>query len=58
MKIAVISDLHFAIKKSDKTFLQSQLRFFEEQLVPELKSRNIKNLFVLGDVFDTRQSSN
>ena len=58
MKIAVISDLHFAIKKSDKTFLQSQLRFFEEQLVPELKSRNIKNLFVLGDVFDTRQSVN
>ena len=58
MKIAVIGDAHFGIKKSDKTFLQSQLRFFEDQLVPELKSRNIKNLFVLGDVFDTRQSVN
>ena len=58
MKIALISDAHFGIKKSDKTFLTSQLRFFEEQLVPELKKRKITNLFILGDVFDTRQSIN
>lgn len=58
MKVALISDLHFGVKKSDKTFIASQLKFFNDQLVPELKSKNIKNLFILGDVFDTRQAVN
>lgn len=58
MKIAIISDLHFGIKKSDNVFQRSQLKFFEEQLVEELKLRDIDTLFVLGDVFDTRQSVN
>lgn len=58
MKIAIIADLHIGIKKSDIIWQQSQLKFFKEQLVPELKSKNINDLFILGDVFDTRNTLN
>jgi len=58
MKIAMISDLHFGVKQSDQAFQKSQLRFFEHQLVEELKMRGIKSIFVLGDIFDTRQAVN
>lgn len=58
MKVALIADCHFGIKKSDVVFMESQLRFFKEQFVPELKAANIKDIFILGDVFDTRQTIN
>lgn len=58
MKVALISDLHFGVKQSDTTFQKSQLKFFEKQLVEELKMRGIDTIFVLGDVFDTRQTVN
>lgn len=58
MKIAIVSDLHFGVKKSDPVFQKSQLKFFENQLVEELKLRDIDTVFVLGDIFDTRQSVN
>lgn len=58
MKIALISDLHIGIKKQCPVFMESQLRFFREQFVPELTERGIKNVWVLGDVFDTRQQIN
>ena len=58
MKIALISDLHIGIKKQCPVFMESQLRFFREQFVPELTKRGIKNVWVLGDVFDTRQQIN
>lgn len=58
MKVALIADCHFGIKKSDIPFMESQLRFYKEQFVPELKHANIKDIFILGDVFDTRQTIN
>lgn len=58
MKVALIADCHFGIKKSDIPFMESQLRFYKEQFVPELKRANIKDIFILGDVFDTRQTIN
>lgn len=58
MKIALISDLHMGIKKQCPIFMESQLRFFIKQFVPELKQANIKDIWVLGDVFDTRMSLN
>lgn len=58
MKVALIADCHFGIKKSDIPFMKSQLRFYKEQFVPELKKLNIKDIFILGDVFDTRQTIN
>lgn len=58
MKIALIADLHFGIKKGDVTFMESQKKFFTEQLVPELNEQGINTLWILGDVFDTRQQIN
>lgn len=58
MKIALISDLHMGIKKQCPVFMESQLKFFIKQFVPELKQANIKDIWVLGDVFDTRMSLN
>ena len=58
MKIAIIADLHFGVKKSDQTFQDSQLRFFKCQFVPELKEKGIDTIVVCGDVFDTRQTVN
>ena len=46
------------IKKQCPIFMESQLRFFIKQFVPELKQANIKDIWVLGDVFDTRMSLN
>lgn len=54
----MIADLHFGIKKADPTFMESQLRFFKEQFVPELNAAGIKDIWILGDVFDTRQAIN
>lgn len=54
----MIADLHFGIKKADPTFMESQLRFFNEQFVPELNASGIKDIWILGDVFDTRQAIN
>ena len=58
MKIAIIADLHFGVKKSDLVFQESQLRFFKCQFVPELKEKGIDTIVVCGDVFDTRQTVN
>ena len=54
----MIADIHMGIKKGDPVFMESQLRFFKEQFVPELTEQDIKTIWVLGDVFDTRQQIN
>ena len=58
MKVAIISDLHFGVKKSDEIFQKSQMKFYLEQLIPDLKSKKINTLLVLGDIFETRQTLN
>lgn len=58
MKIAIIADLHFGVKRSDLVFQESQLRFFKCQFVPELKEQGVDTIVVCGDVFDTRQTVN
>ena len=54
MRVALLADLHIGIKKGDQTFFDSQYRFFKEQLVPELNKAWVKDIWILGDVFDTR----
>lgn len=58
MKVAIIADLHFGVKRSDLTFQESQLRFFKCQFVPELKEQGVDTIVVCGDIFDTRQTVN
>jgi DNA repair exonuclease SbcCD nuclease subunit len=57
-EICLITDLHFGCRNNSEIFLESQLKFFTEQLVPELKERNIKKIYVLGDFFDNRSQIN
>ena len=58
MKVALLADLHFGVKKSDKTFMDSQLRFYKTQLVQELKEKNIDTIIICGDIYDTRPAIN
>ncbi len=58
MKIALISDLHFGCKKSDKVFLDNQLNYFKNEFIPKLKELNISNIAILGDLFDNRVNIN
>ncbi len=58
MKIALISDTHFGVRKNSEIFLESHLRFFKEQFIPYLENNDIKNVFFLGDICDNRSSMN
>lgn len=56
-RVALVSDLHFGVKDSDRKFQDSQFKFME-QLVENCKDRGIEKIFVLGDLFDTRHAVN
>lgn len=56
MKIALLADLHIGVKRDCDIFFESQLRFFKEQLVPELNRSQITDIWILGDVFDQRKA--
>lgn len=58
MKIALISDTHFGIKKSSRPFLKSQIRFFKEEFIPYLNQNFIDTICILGDLFDNRNNIN
>lgn len=53
-KVAIISDTHLGVRKGNEIFLASQMRFFREQLIPELKQKGITTILHLGDFFDNR----
>lgn len=57
-KIVIITDLHLGIHKNNLKFLKSQMDYFENEFIPYLKNNNIKKVFILGDIFDNRQSLN
>lgn len=58
MKVCLISDIHFGVKKNSDRFVQSQLKFLEEIFIPYLKNNGIDTIFFLGDLFDNRNSIN
>lgn len=57
-EIALISDLHFGVYRSHREFLKSQIDFFEKQFLPYLRENDIKDIYILGDIFDNRQTIN
>jgi len=57
-KVCLISDIHFGVNKNSEMFLNSSIDFFENQLVPYLKNEHITDIFILGDVYDNRNSIN
>lgn len=58
MKIALLSDTHFGVHKNSEIFLKSQFSFIVDQFIPYLRSNNIKDIAILGDIFDNRSSVN
>lgn len=52
--ICIIGDCHFGFGNND--FLESQLKFFREQVIPYLKKMGIKIIIQTGDWFDNRNS--
>lgn len=57
----VIGDVHFGIKSNSIPWLESQLKFFREQLFPIIENAelyNISDIVFLGDLFDIRYSTN
>lgn len=57
-RIHLISDLHFGIRANSLEWLNNQMDYFDNFYIPYLKD-NIKKddiLFILGDIFDSRQS--
>ena len=57
MKIAIIGDLHIAVKSSNEVMMRHQARFFEFFL-GELKKRDVKTIIQLGDIWDNRRQVN
>lgn len=56
MKIGIVTDCHFSIRKASEVFLESQLKFFKNQFIPDLKARGISTIIIPGDFFDNRLS--
>lgn len=58
MNYILITDTHFGVKQNSMTWLKSQMRFFNEQLIPYIKQYNKDEVRIihLGDVFDSRST--
>lgn len=58
----LLSDTHFGVRNNSVNWLNSQLRFFEKQLIPAIKQYKKEgkrvHLYHLGDMFDSRSSIN
>ena len=58
MKIALITDTHFGGRNDSGSFDSFFKKFYDEVFFPELKKRDVKNIFHLGDCFDRRKYIN
>ena len=56
MTTILFTDTHFGIKQNSLTWLNSQLDFIKNQLIPTCKKYNDVRLIHLGDVFDSRST--
>lgn len=57
-RVAVLTDIHFGAKRGSELLLSQQLSFFNNQVIPHLKSENIDTICILGDLMDNRQNIN
>lgn len=56
-KIAILGDLHIAIKNASPVFFKHQKKFFDF-FFDYLETKNIDTVFQLGDLFDNRKACN
>lgn len=57
-EVALITDGHFGVHRFSEMFFESQMKFYREQFIPELKNKNIKTIVHLGDFYDNRSNIN
>jgi DNA repair exonuclease SbcCD nuclease subunit len=57
-RIAVINDPHFGVRNNSQVHLDSQNRYFYNELIPTLNEEGIKHIIFTGDIFDNRNSIN
>lgn len=55
MKVAIITDQHFGVKKGSKIYHDYFQKFYDEVFFPTLEKENISMVFDLGDTFDSRK---
>ena len=56
MKVAIITDQHFGVKKSDKSYHNYFKKFYDNIFFPTLEERGITQLVDMGDTFDNRKN--
>jgi len=54
MKLLLISDIHFGVKKNSEFFLNLIKSFFINQIIPVIEKEDIDQLWILGDLFDDK----
>jgi len=57
-KVCLVADVHLGVRKNKDIFMESQMRFFTDVLVPYLRENNIDTIAILGDLFDNRNALN
>ena len=56
MKIALLADQHFSVRKGNKLYFEYYRNFYENIFFPYLIENNINLVIDLGDTFDNRKS--
>lgn len=57
-KVVLITDQHFGVRNDNQMFAEHMERFYSEVFFPYIDKHNIKEIVMLGDVFDRRKYSN
>lgn len=55
MKVAIITDQHFGVKKGSKIYHEYFKKFYDEVFFPTLEKEKISVLIDMGDTFDNRK---
>jgi DNA repair exonuclease SbcCD nuclease subunit len=56
MKVAIITDTHFGVRKGDQALHNHFENFYKNIFFPYLKKNNITTILHLGDLFDVRKN--
>lgn len=58
MKVALITDIHWGVRNDAPQFIDFYEKFYNEVFFPNLEKNAIKEVIILGDVFDRRKYIN
>lgn len=57
-EVAMITDLHWGVRNNSQFFLEQMKKFYYECFIPYCLRRDIKTIWILGDVFENRKQIN